>query len=47
MRRREKEEICVLEVIRKLWKVLGKSKNLEEAKRKFKDKVLEIIFEEE
>jgi len=35
-----------LQVIRELWKVWGSSKNLEEAKERFKERVLSIILEE-
>jgi len=39
-----KEEICAVTVMRKTWKILNESKNLEEAKTKFKDLVLNIIL---
>jgi len=43
----KKEELCVLDVVRELWKAIEKSKNLEEAKENFKLKVLELILGEQ
>jgi len=46
MPQKKEEELCVLDVIRELWKALEKSKNLDEAKENFKLKVLELILGE-
>ena len=41
---RHREEICAVTVMRKTWKILNESKNLEEAKTKFKELVLNLIL---
>jgi len=42
----KEEELCALTVIRKLWKSIDKAKDLEEAKRNFKQTVLNLLLEE-
>jgi len=40
------EEICALTVFRRVWKLLQSSSTIEEAKKKFKELVVELILGE-
>jgi len=40
-----KEELCAMTVFRATWKMLGESRDLEDAKEKFKMLVLELVLE--
>lgn len=44
---KDEEKVCLVKVLRLTWKVLKKSKGLEEAKIKFKDLVLKVVLEED
>jgi hypothetical protein len=40
------EELCAITVFRKTWALLNESRNLEEAKEKFRKLVLELVLHE-
>jgi hypothetical protein len=40
----DEEEVCAVKVIRKTWKMLNQCKNLEEAKEKFKQLIIDLIL---
>lgn len=44
--RKEKKDLCVLDVFKATWKMLQKSKDLEDAKARFKKLVLKLILDE-
>lgn len=43
---REKEELCAIVVFRAVWRMLQNAKNLEDAKKSFKELLLTLILEE-
>jgi len=42
----KEEELCAITVFRQVWKILQKAKDLEEAKKLFKEKMVELILGE-
>ena len=40
------EELCAINIIRHIWKILQTSKNLEEAKKKFRESITPLILGE-
>lgn len=46
MGKNKKEELCAVTVLRYTWKILETSKNLEEAKKKFRDSIAPLILGE-
>jgi len=43
----KEEELCALNVFRETWRILSESKNLDEAKAKFKELIVELILGKE
>ena len=44
--KRRNEELCAVIVFRETWKLLAKTKDLEEAREKFKELVIDLILGE-
>ena len=42
----KEEELCAITIFREVWKILHKAKDLEEAKKLFKEKMVELIIGE-